>query len=89
MPNISEFYGITIWMYGFDNQKHKTPHIHAEYSGKWSVYSIETGELLEGERLPGKNRKIKKWTKLHKDELMDDWTKAINGKNPDKISPLK
>ncbi|MBN1576482.1 MAG: DUF4160 domain-containing protein [Chitinispirillaceae bacterium] len=31
MPTISMFYGIIIFLYFFDNQKHHLPHIHAEY----------------------------------------------------------
>jgi hypothetical protein len=31
MPSISMFYGITIYMYYLDTNKHKLPHIHAKY----------------------------------------------------------
>jgi hypothetical protein len=42
------FYGIIISMYYFDNQKHKTPHIHAKYQSEEAVISIPDGELKEG-----------------------------------------
>ena len=31
MPTISMFYGILILMYHYDDKKHSSPHIHAEY----------------------------------------------------------
>lgn len=31
MPTISMFYGIIIYMFFYDNKKHKLPHIHASY----------------------------------------------------------
>jgi hypothetical protein len=34
MPRISEFFGILIYMYWFDNQQHKLPHLHARYAGQ-------------------------------------------------------
>jgi hypothetical protein len=32
MPTISMFYGIIISMEFFDDKKHHTPHLHAEYA---------------------------------------------------------
>jgi hypothetical protein len=48
MPTISMFYGIIIKMFFRDNERHKLPHIHAEYQGHVGVYSIPEGELLAG-----------------------------------------
>ncbi len=31
MPVLSMFYGIIIRMFHFDRDKHKAPHIHAQY----------------------------------------------------------
>lgn len=31
MPTISMFYGIVIYLYYFDNEKHNLPHIHAKF----------------------------------------------------------
>jgi hypothetical protein len=28
------FYGIVIYLYFFDDERHKLPHIHARYSGQ-------------------------------------------------------
>ena len=48
MPTISMFYGIVIRMFFYDTEKHKLPHIHAEYQGKMAVYSIHDGALMAG-----------------------------------------
>lgn len=33
MPGISEFFGITIYLYFGDTAEHKAPHLHARYAG--------------------------------------------------------
>ena len=45
MPSISMFYGIIVYMYFSDDNKHHSPHIHVKYSGKTAVFLIETGEI--------------------------------------------
>jgi hypothetical protein len=49
MPTISMFYGIVIYLYFFDDERHKLPHIHARYQGFEASFSINDGELLAGE----------------------------------------
>jgi hypothetical protein len=48
------FYGILIKMFFYDTDKHKLPHVHAEYQGQVAFYAIHDGVLLAGE-LPLKN----------------------------------
>lgn len=48
MPTISMFYGILIRMFFRDIEKHHSPHIHAEYQGEVSVFSIPDGEIMVG-----------------------------------------
>jgi Domain of unknown function (DUF4160) len=47
MPRISEFFGILIYMYWFDNQQHKLPHLHARQAGKEAVFELN-GTLIQG-----------------------------------------
>ena len=42
------FYGILIYMYFYDTDKHHRPHIHAHYQGQKAVVDIENAELLNG-----------------------------------------
>ena len=46
MPTISMFYGIVIYLYFFDNERHKLPHIHARYQGDDASFSIADGSVL-------------------------------------------
>ena len=88
MPTISMFYGILIRMFFRDIEKHKTPHIHAEYQGEAAVYSIPEGELLAG-KLPLRKQKIVvAWIEIHKEDLLANWQLAVNGKTPFKIKGL-
>lgn len=57
MPTISMFYGIIIYLYFFDDERHKLPHIHARYQGNEASFSIVDGELLAGE-LPKAKTKL-------------------------------
>ncbi len=89
MPILSAFYGIVIRMYFFDNRQHNLPHIHAEYQGYHAVLAIETGGTLNG-GLPAKQEKlVQAWIEIHRDELVADWSLAINGEEVFKIEPLR
>ena len=57
MPIISEFFGIIIFMYWFDTQKHKMPHFHARFGGAEAVFDF-TGNCLEGDLGPRAQRLI-------------------------------
>ncbi len=82
MPVISQFYGISIYMYPVD---HEPPHIHVIYDGwDYAVY-IDTGEVIHGKRMkPQVRRMVREWISLHREELQELWkTKEIR-----KIDPL-
>lgn len=79
MPTISMFYGIIIRMFFRDDEKHKLPHIHAEYQGQIGVYSIPEGELLAGSLPNNKQKLVIAWIEIRKEELMADWNLAVNG----------
>ncbi|WP_298353616.1 DUF4160 domain-containing protein [Runella sp.] len=53
------FYGLIVSLYYFDNKQHHLPHIHVSYSGMEAVFSIETGELIDG-NLPRSKTKLVK-----------------------------
>jgi hypothetical protein len=82
MPTISIFFGIMIRMFFRDIEKHKTPHLHAEYQGNVSVYSIEDGAILAGSLPPNKHKLVVAWIEIHREDLMADWELAVNGQTP-------
>jgi len=89
MPSLSMFYGIIIYMYYMDNNKHHKPHIHAIYQDDEVIIEIPNGEILEGNIPKSKMKLVSAWVELHKDELIADWKLAIEGQKPYKIDPLK
>ena len=85
VPRISAFYGIIIAMY-FDD--HPPAHFHAKYGEYEAQVAIATGEILNGE-LPRRARAlVEEWTELHRDELMDDWERAVRQEPLNRIEPL-
>ena len=91
MPQLSDFYGLIIWIYwDEDKSKHKEPHIHAEYAGKWAIISIPEGNALEADaNFPAKKiRMVQTWIDIHADELMGAWALAVRHLHPTKIRGL-
>jgi hypothetical protein len=85
MPYVSYFFGIIIRMF-YD--EHNPPHFHAEYQGQRGVFDFD-GNLIKG-RLKSRTAKslIKKWARLHKQELIANWATALKGGEISKIDPL-
>jgi Domain of unknown function (DUF4160) len=70
MPRLSEFYGISIYMYFAD---HRPPHFHAIYAEHEALIRIADGTVIGG-RLPSTAaRLVEQWRTLHRDELLANW----------------
>jgi len=89
MAIISMFYGLIVSMYYLDNRRHHLPHIHVKYQENEAVFSIETGEVLEGELPINKRKLVEAWIEIHKEDLIADWQLAIAGQTIFTIDPLK
>ncbi|ADB37380.1 type II toxin-antitoxin system toxin DhiT [Spirosoma linguale] len=89
MPVISMFYGLIVSLYYLDNKQHHLPHIHVRYGEMEAVFTIESGELLEGKLPKGKIKLVEAWIEIHRENLMADWQLAINGQRVFPIDPLK
>jgi len=89
MPTIAMFYGIIISMYYKDNKQHHLPHIHVYYGEDEGIYEIPNGNLLEGKIPSNKEKLLLAWIEIHKEELMANWTLALQGQTIFKIEPLK
>ncbi|WP_230874638.1 DUF4160 domain-containing protein [Methylomonas sp. LL1] len=70
------------------HNEHNPPHFHAEYQGQRGVFSID-GNMVKG-NITSKTAKklIQEWALLHQNELMQNWHKATQGKQIDRIEPL-
>ncbi len=86
MPEISRFEGIVIQMF---IREHNPPHFHAFYGSDVAVFSIETGQMIQGDFPSKKAFLVTAWTILHKDELMKNWNNLATGKKALKIKPLR
>ncbi len=72
MPVISRFYGIVIKMY-LRQKEHNPPHLHAIYGDYVGLFSLEEGEMYEGD-IPVKEQKMIKNFILHyREQLYDMW----------------
>jgi len=81
-------FGLIVYMYAKDNQKHHIPHIHVEYQDDEAVFSIQDGKLLEG-KIPNKKiQLVKAWIIINQEDLMANWNLAIKGGALFKIKPL-
>lgn len=69
---------------------HYPSHFHAMYNEFEAIFSIESGEIIQGD-LPKKQlRLVQAWTELHRDELFENFN-SLNSDSPKfiKIEPLK
>jgi Domain of unknown function (DUF4160) len=73
MPQVSEFFGITISLYYND---HMPPHFHAEYGEYEAIYRIDTLEITRGGLPRRAHALVVEWASLHRAEIRDDWERA-------------
>ena len=86
MPEISRFYGIIIKMF---SDEHNPPHFHAEHAGDKATFSIETGQMIQGNMPQNKATLVTAWAIIHKEDLMKNWETLAEGSGAKKIKPLK
>ena len=86
MPEISNFYGISIYMFIGD---HNPPHFHVYYDGSSASIAIKDGTILKGSLPPQAKRLVKQWLELHRDELLDNWSRLSNSESANNIKPLR
>lgn len=85
MPEISRFLGIVITMYF---NEHNPPHFHAKYEKFKISVEIESG-IVNGKFPKRALRAVLDWYDLHKEELLQDWQRAIKDQPLKKIKPLE
>jgi hypothetical protein len=85
MPEISRFLGIIIAMFYKD---HEPPHFHAKYGEYEITVDIKEG-IVDGQFPKRALSHVLEWYELHKDELLEDWELASEGKPLKKIPPLE
>jgi hypothetical protein len=85
MPEIARFLGIVIGMF---YNEHGVAHFHAVYGDHEVSIEVETG-IVHGQ-FPGRAlRLVLEWTTLHRQELLDNWHLARQGRPLRPIDPLE
>ena len=79
---------MAVYMYWFDAQKHRVPHIHVRYQGAEAVFDL-TGQLLEGDLGARAERLIAEWCSERGTELQAAWACAVAGKELPWVLPLR
>ncbi len=85
MPEISRFLGIVIAMYF---NEHAPPNFHSKYGSQRAAFSINDLRMIEG-KLPQRVVSIVlEWAFLHREELMENWHRAVRKEKLQRIKPL-
>ncbi|MBL6991096.1 MAG: DUF4160 domain-containing protein [Bacteriovoracaceae bacterium] len=87
MPRISEIFGIAVYMYWYDNKKHKCAHIHAIFAGRQVVMGLD-GQILAGSIGKRGDNLVLEFVKERNQELNEAWNKATNGEELPWIKPI-
>ena len=74
MPVISRFKGVILRMY-LRQKEHNPPHIHAQYGETVGLFSIENGEMFEGDLEKKMRSFVTNFVLYYKEQLMEMWEK--------------
>ena len=86
VPKLSEFFGISIYMYWDD---HGPPHFHAYYAEYQASISIPDLTLFRGRLPPRALGLVMEWGAIHLAELRSAWDRAKKNEPPGTIAPLE
>ncbi len=85
MPEISRFLGIVI---GIFYSEHGVAHFHAVYGEHEISVEVESGKV-HGQFPARALRLVLEWGTLHRDELIENWQLARQGRPLRRIAPLE
>jgi hypothetical protein len=85
MPIICSFFGITIRMFFTE---HEPAHFHAEHQRDDGTFGFD-GKLINGRmRSTAARKRIRRWARLHRRELEENWARIRRGTPLERIPPL-
>jgi len=85
VPEISRFFGIIIYM---NWREHPPIHFHAVYGEHEALITLD-GRIYSGS-LPNRALSmVREWLAIHRDEIQEDWTLAMDRKPLKPIPPLE
>ena len=86
MPKVSEFFGISVYVY---YREHMPPHFHAIYGEAEAVVAIADLSVLSGRLNPRALGLVIEWATVHQGELREVWAQAVSHEPLSKIEPLR
>jgi hypothetical protein len=86
MPKVSEFFGISIYVYFED---HGPPHFHAHYAEFEALVRIADLSVIRGSLPPRALGLVVEWAKLRQSDLEAVWRQAQARQTLSKIPPLE
>ena len=86
MPELSRFFGIVIALFYND---HAPPHFHVKYNDHRASISIAELKVIEGSLPKRALALVLEWAFEHRNELLDNWDRAIKKEPLKPISPLE
>ncbi len=70
-------------------REHNPPDFHAFYQDYVAVFSIETGQMIQGDFPHKKAALVTAWSIIHQKELLKNWNDILRGTEAKKIDPLR
>ena len=67
---------------------HPPPHFHAEYGEHMARVEIESEQVVSGSLPTPQMRMVRRWTSLHRDELLENWERRERKEPLSTIEPL-
>lgn len=72
MPVISRFRGIILRMY-LRQKEHNPPHMHAQYGETVGLFSLENGEMFEGDLEKNMRHFVTNFILHYREQLLEMW----------------
>lgn len=88
MPLISQFRGISIYMYAELGAPHRLPHFHAYYGEYAATFTITPPGELEGTLPRTQLRLVLAWAELYEREIGERWALIQAGRPAKRIPGL-
>lgn len=88
MPILSQFRGISIYMYSEPDARHRLPHFHAYYGEHAATFAITPPGQLEGTLPRTQLRLVLAWAELYQREIEENWRLVQAGQAPKRIPGL-
>ena len=89
MPELARFYGLVIRMFAETGERHHHPHFHVVSPNGEAAFAINDFAILAGALPVRERRLVEAWAELHRDELVENWTRLQAGQRVVPIEPLR